>query len=185
MPAKSKKQQRLMGMVHAYKVGKLPPEKASPMIKRIAKSITDKEAKDFAETSTKGLPMRKLGFHKYASWSDTLTVGAAGVATGLVPGVRGPEAAVAAKLAPAGKKVDAATSAAAFGLAGAAIPIMYAVGKYMRHPKAAYSSLAEAWQKKDFVRNATKFMGKYHLTSAGLSGVGSAYGYHRAVKPKE
>lgn len=48
MPAKSLKQQRFMGMVHAYKTGKLPKSKASPQIVAAAKSITDKAAKEFA-----------------------------------------------------------------------------------------------------------------------------------------
>ena len=54
MPAKSKSQQRLFGMVHAYQNGEL--ENPSKEIKKIAKSITKKDAKDFAETKHKGLP---------------------------------------------------------------------------------------------------------------------------------
>jgi len=56
MPAKSIKQQQLMGMVHAYQKGEL--KDASPKIKKIAKTITPKDAKHFAETKHKGLPKK-------------------------------------------------------------------------------------------------------------------------------
>lgn len=53
MPAKSKAQQRLFGMVHRYqKEG----GKASPQIKKLAKNISPKSVKDFASTSRKDLP---------------------------------------------------------------------------------------------------------------------------------
>jgi hypothetical protein len=53
MPAKSKSQQRLMGMVHAcQKSGKCASEK----VKKMAGSMKDTDAKDFAETKHKGLP---------------------------------------------------------------------------------------------------------------------------------
>ena len=54
MPAKSKAQQRLFGMVHAYQKGEL--KDASQEVKDIAKSISKKDAKDFASTKTKKLP---------------------------------------------------------------------------------------------------------------------------------
>jgi len=56
MPAKSKSQQRLFGMVHAYQKGEL--KNPSKEIKDIANSISDKDAEDFAETKHKGLPNR-------------------------------------------------------------------------------------------------------------------------------
>jgi len=53
MPAKSKSQQRLMGMVHAcQKSGKC----ASEQVKKMAASMKKSDAKDFAETKHKGLP---------------------------------------------------------------------------------------------------------------------------------
>ena len=53
MPAKSKKQQRLMGMVHqCQKTG----DCASSEVERIAASIKAGDAKDFAETKHKNLP---------------------------------------------------------------------------------------------------------------------------------
>jgi len=52
--AKSKSQQRFMGMVHAYQKGELAD--APDEIKKAADSMTDKEAKDFASTKHKGLP---------------------------------------------------------------------------------------------------------------------------------
>lgn len=56
MPAKSVKQQRFMGMVHAAQKGEKP---ASPEVAEAAKSMSKKSAKEFASTSTKGLPMHK------------------------------------------------------------------------------------------------------------------------------
>lgn len=60
MPALSKSQQRLFGMVHAYKSGKM--KKAPKKIRDIAKGISDEDARDFARTSTKGLPEKKASF---------------------------------------------------------------------------------------------------------------------------
>lgn len=61
MPALSKSQQRLMGMVHAYKNGKL--KNAPPKIKDVAKHISDEDARDFAKTKTKALPEKKASIH--------------------------------------------------------------------------------------------------------------------------
>ena len=57
MPAKSKKQQRFMGMVHAAQTGKMKAPSAK--VAMAAKSMTKKSAKDFASTKTKNLPMKK------------------------------------------------------------------------------------------------------------------------------
>lgn len=60
MPAKSKSQQRLMGMVHAYKKGELKTSDIDPdlrkKVKKIAGGMKNKSAKDFAKTKHKGLP---------------------------------------------------------------------------------------------------------------------------------
>ncbi len=56
MPAVSKSQQSLMGMVHAYKKGEL--KKPSGKVKKVASHISDKDAKDFAKTKRKGLPKK-------------------------------------------------------------------------------------------------------------------------------
>ena len=53
MPSVSKAQQRFMGMVHAAQNGEKP---ASPEVAKVAKDMSDKDAKDFASTSHKGLP---------------------------------------------------------------------------------------------------------------------------------
>ena len=53
MPAKSKSQQRFMGMVHAAQKGEKP---ASPEIAKAAKTMKKKDAKDFASTDHKNLP---------------------------------------------------------------------------------------------------------------------------------
>lgn len=55
MPATSKSQQRLFGMIHAYQTGKIPAHKVSDRIKKIAKSISPTDAKHYATTSHRGL----------------------------------------------------------------------------------------------------------------------------------
>lgn len=54
MPAKSKAQQRFMGMVHAVQRGDM--ESPSPEVAKVAADMDDKSAKDFASTKHKGLP---------------------------------------------------------------------------------------------------------------------------------
>jgi len=73
MPAKSKSQQRLFGMVHAcQKRGKC----ASDQIKKIAKSISKKDAEDFAKTKHKDLPnkvkkkKKRMSFKEYVEWRE-------------------------------------------------------------------------------------------------------------------
>ena len=66
MPAKSKAQQRFMGMVHSYKKGET--KGASPSVKKAAKGMSKKSAKDFASTKHKGKPERvkeAMDFSKY------------------------------------------------------------------------------------------------------------------------
>ena len=62
MPAKSKKQQRFMGMVHATQKGEL--KDASSEVKKVAKDIDPEDAGDFAATKHKGLPEKKTGGSK-------------------------------------------------------------------------------------------------------------------------
>ena len=52
--AVSTAQQKFMGMVHAYKSGKM--KNASPEVEKAAKGMSDTEAKKFASTKHKGLP---------------------------------------------------------------------------------------------------------------------------------
>jgi hypothetical protein len=54
MPAVSKAQQKFMGMVHSAQKGDM--ENPSPEVSKAADSMSDKDAKDFASTSHKGLP---------------------------------------------------------------------------------------------------------------------------------
>lgn len=66
MPAKSIRQQKLMGMAYAYKQGKL--KKASAKVKKLAASMSLSQLKEYAETSREGLPYRKAkpkGRRKY------------------------------------------------------------------------------------------------------------------------
>ena len=80
MPSKSKAQQKFMGMVHSLQKGDMKPSDASPEVKKAAKSMSDKDAKDYASTKHKGLPKRvrqeilnKL--KEYASKMGTNTMG--------------------------------------------------------------------------------------------------------------
>ena len=59
MPAVSKKQQRLFGLVRAAQKGTLKG-KASPQVQRIASSMKKKDVKKFASTKHKGLPNKKV-----------------------------------------------------------------------------------------------------------------------------
>ena len=58
MPAKSKAQQRFMGMVHALQKGEIKPSDVSDKVKKAADSMSDKDAEDFASTKHKGLPKK-------------------------------------------------------------------------------------------------------------------------------
>ncbi len=64
MPAKSKAQQQFFGMVHAMQKGDMPKKGHAG---EVAKTISKKDAKDFASTPTKGLPKKvKEETGKYA-----------------------------------------------------------------------------------------------------------------------
>ena len=60
MPSRSKTQQRLIGQAYAYKTGDLKAKDLNPdyadEIKKLSKSMTQKQLKDFAGTKHKGLP---------------------------------------------------------------------------------------------------------------------------------
>lgn len=58
MPAKSKAQQRFMGMVHAIQKGEFKG-KASKRLRDVAKNMDPQDARDFAATKTKNLPEKK------------------------------------------------------------------------------------------------------------------------------
>ena len=58
MPAASKQQQKLMGIVHALQKGDMKPSKASGKAKEMAKSMKKGDVKDFASTKHKGLPKK-------------------------------------------------------------------------------------------------------------------------------
>jgi hypothetical protein len=58
MPAKSKKQQKLFGMVRAVQMGEIPKIKAPAKIKSIASSVSKKAVKDLASTKLAGLPVK-------------------------------------------------------------------------------------------------------------------------------
>lgn len=53
----SRSQQKLMGMVYAYKKGQM--KNASDEVKKIANGMSMKDAKKFASTKHKGLPEYK------------------------------------------------------------------------------------------------------------------------------
>ena len=93
MPSKSKQQQKFMGMAHALKKGEMKPSDASPELKKVAKSMSDKDVKDFASTSHKGLPKkvkqeiaRKL--REYANKMGTNTMGGDSIPSAKKGGLR-------------------------------------------------------------------------------------------------
>lgn len=55
MPATSKSQQKLFALVHLYQQGKLPADKVSAKIKRVAKTISPEDVKKYASTKHTGL----------------------------------------------------------------------------------------------------------------------------------
>ena len=55
MPAKSKAQQKFMGMVHAAQKGEKP---VSAKVAKVAKRMKKKDAEDYASTKHKGLPTK-------------------------------------------------------------------------------------------------------------------------------
>jgi hypothetical protein len=67
--AKSKSQQRFMGMVHAVQKGDLSPDKVGGDVEKAAASMSDKDAEDFASTKHKGLPEK---LDEFLSLHDTV-----------------------------------------------------------------------------------------------------------------
>ena len=53
MPAKSKQQQKFMGLVRAVQKGEVPKSKVSNAIKKVAKSMKKKEVEKYASTTFK------------------------------------------------------------------------------------------------------------------------------------
>ena len=58
MPAASKQQQKLMGIVHALQKGDMKPSQASDKAEEMSKSMKKGDVKDFASTKHKGLPKK-------------------------------------------------------------------------------------------------------------------------------
>jgi len=58
MPATSKQQQKLMGIVHALQTGQIKPGKASEKAREMAKTMKPSDVTDFAATKHKGLPKK-------------------------------------------------------------------------------------------------------------------------------
>ena len=56
MPASSKAQQRLMGLVKAVQAGDIPKSKVTKKIKQLAKNMKQKDVKKYASTKHKNLP---------------------------------------------------------------------------------------------------------------------------------
>ena len=56
MPATSKAQQRLMGLVKAVQAGDVPKSKVTKKNRQLAKSMKEKDVDKYAGTKHKGLP---------------------------------------------------------------------------------------------------------------------------------
>jgi hypothetical protein len=59
MPAKSKQQQKFMGLVRAVQKGDVSPSETSPEVRRAARQMKPKDVIAFASTKHKGLPNKK------------------------------------------------------------------------------------------------------------------------------
>jgi len=58
MPAKSKKQRRFFGLVHAVQKGETKPSQVSRSVRKVAKKMNPKSVTDFAASSEKDLPLK-------------------------------------------------------------------------------------------------------------------------------
>ena len=67
--AKSKSQQRFMGMVHAVQKGKVSPDEVGDSVAKAANSMSNKDAEDFASTKHKDLPEK---IDEFLSLHDTV-----------------------------------------------------------------------------------------------------------------
>ena len=72
MPAVSKQQQKLFGLVHAYQQGKVPADKVSSKIKKIAKNISPEDARKYASTSHVDIKELNVIFNSPAYIQETL-----------------------------------------------------------------------------------------------------------------
>lgn len=113
---------------------------------------------------------------------------ATGAGTSAIPFFRGPEALVAHKLAPEGKKEKAAKSTFGWSAAGASTPLVTLLPLKARQVYKEHKATGQPFKKIVSWNNAKK-LGKIGLIGAGLGislgGLGAAYGFHRAVKPKD
>lgn len=62
MPARSKAQQRLFGIVHAIQKGEANPKGFSKKIRELAERVDPDDAEHFAATKAKELPEKKASF---------------------------------------------------------------------------------------------------------------------------
>jgi hypothetical protein len=77
MPAKSKKQQMAAGAALAAKRGKRSKSSLKGASKQMAKSMSEKQLRDFAKTKRKKLPAKKSG-KKYGTHGRSAGRGGAG-----------------------------------------------------------------------------------------------------------
>ena len=73
MPARSRSQQRLFGMVHAYNKGEFHgPKGLRSRIAQLAKRVSDTDAAHFAGTSHAGLPEKRAQLYARPDQADEL-----------------------------------------------------------------------------------------------------------------
>lgn len=127
-------------------------------------------------------------FPKLAEYDNhllkTLGVAAASTGMGLIPG-RGPEAALAYKLAPEGAKAQASAKTLTYALAGSTAPIVFGASKIIKNPKAFVRTVQKLKKDKKLWRNTKTLLGKYYINTAIASGLGGGLGYHKGVKNNE
>jgi len=131
--------------------------------------------------------LSSLQFHKSAERNEALNaaaVGAASVGIGLVPYLRGPEAHLAAKLAPKGKKKDAFAKSLLYGSIGASLPFLYYGAKRLKSfpfPQRRFTDVTNKARIKRALEGVGADAAKAYFGGALTGGVGSSIGYYRAV----
>lgn len=131
--------------------------------------------------------LSSLQFHKSAERNEALNaaaVGAASVGVGLVPFLRGPEAGLAAKLAPKGKKKDAFAKSLSYGAIGASLPFLYYGAKRLKSfpfPQRRFTDVTNNARMKKALEGIHMDAVKAHVFGALTGGVGSSIGYLQAI----
>lgn len=84
MPAQSEKQRRFFGLVHAVQKGEKAPHEVSPQVRKVAGSISKKDAADFASSTVKELRVKKAVLSILKDIHDPMYLDEGGTETGQI-----------------------------------------------------------------------------------------------------